>query len=86
MPKISAHFFGKGLSFGKYKAFLKLSENGDDVTIEEIKDMVGVDSLGYLDLEDLKKIATLGGKNGFCYACFDGKYPTELYSIRKDEE
>ncbi|MBE7083921.1 MAG: amidophosphoribosyltransferase [Clostridiales bacterium] len=47
-------------------------------SVEEIKDMVGVDSLGYLDLEDLKKIATLGGKNGFCYACFDGKYSTAI--------
>ena len=29
-------------------------------------------------LEDMKKIATCGGKNSFCYACFDGVYPTEL--------
>lgn len=47
-------------------------------TLEEIREMVGVDSLGYLDLEDLKKIATCGGKNGFCYACFDGNYSTEI--------
>ena len=40
--------------------------------------MIGVDTLGYLDLEDLKKIALCNGKNGYCYACFDGKYPTEL--------
>ena len=40
--------------------------------------MVGVDTLGYLDLSDMKKIATCGGKNSFCYACFDGKYPTEI--------
>ena len=45
-------------------------------TIEEIKEMVGVDSLHYLDLEDMKKIAKLNGKNGFCYACFDGNYST----------
>ncbi len=47
-------------------------------TVEEIRQMVGVDTLGYLDLEDMKKIATNGGKNGFCYACFDGDYPTEI--------
>ncbi len=47
-------------------------------TIEEIRQMVGVDTLGYLDLEDMKKIATMGGKNGFCYACFDGVYSTEI--------
>ncbi len=46
-------------------------------TQEEIKNMIGVDSLHYLDLEDMKSIATMGGKNGFCYACFDGKYATE---------
>ncbi len=47
-------------------------------TKEEIREMIGVDSLNYLDLEDMKKIATLGGKNGFCYACFEGKYATEI--------
>ncbi len=47
-------------------------------TLEEIRQIVGVDSLGYLDLEDLKKIATCDGKNSFCYACFDSNYPTEI--------
>ncbi len=46
-------------------------------TIEEIRQLVGVDSLNYLDLEDMKKIALMDGKNGFCYACFNGEYPTE---------
>ena len=52
-------------------------------TVEEIRQIVGVDSLGYLDLEDLKKIALCGGKNGFCYACFDGKYSTEIPTARE---
>ncbi|MBE5754486.1 MAG: amidophosphoribosyltransferase [Clostridiales bacterium] len=47
-------------------------------TVEEIRQMVGVDTLGYLDLEDLKKIALMDGQNSFCYACFDGKYSTEI--------
>ena len=47
-------------------------------TKDEIKEMIGVDSLNYLDLDDMKKIATMDGKNGFCYACFDGKYSTEI--------
>lgn len=46
-------------------------------TKEEIREMIGVDSLNYLALEDMKKIALLNGKNGFCYACFDGVYSTE---------
>jgi amidophosphoribosyltransferase len=47
-------------------------------SIEEIRQLVGVDTLGYLDLNDLKQIATCGGKNSFCYACFDGKYSTDI--------
>ncbi len=47
-------------------------------TKEEIREMIGVDSLNYLDLDDMKKIALNGGKNSFCYACFDGKYSTEI--------
>ena len=47
-------------------------------SLEEIRDIVGVDSLGYLDLDDLKKIALCDGKNSYCYACFDGKYSTEI--------
>lgn len=53
----------------------------NNYTCEEIRKMVGVDSLCYLDLEDMKKIALMGGKNGFCYACFDGKYATEIPQI-----
>ena len=49
-------------------------------TQEEIRQLIGVDSLHYLDLEDMKKIATQNGKNSFCYSCFDGKYPTETPS------
>jgi amidophosphoribosyltransferase len=45
---------------------------------EEIRQLIGVDSLNYLDLEDMKKIALMDGKNGFCYACFDGVYATEI--------
>jgi amidophosphoribosyltransferase len=46
-------------------------------SIEEIRKIIGVDTLGYLALEDIKKIALMNGKNSFCYACFDGDYPTE---------
>lgn len=47
-------------------------------TKEEIRQLIGVDSLNYLHLDDMKSIATRGGKNGFCYACFDGVYSTEI--------
>lgn len=47
-------------------------------TIDEIKDIIGVDSLGFLSLEDAKKIAACGNCKTFCTACFDGKYPTRV--------
>ena len=43
---------------------------------EEIRKMVGADSLGFLNLEDVEKIAEGSSARGYCTACFDGKYPT----------
>ena len=45
-------------------------------SIPEICKIIGADSLGYLGYEDVKKIAEGGHCTGFCYACFDEKYPT----------
>ena len=47
-------------------------------TVDEIADIIGVDSLGYLSIDHLLQIAD--GCEGFCTACFDGKYPTEVPS------
>ncbi len=47
-------------------------------TIPEIENIINVDSLGYLSLESLKKIAHGVDAKGFCTACFDGEYPTEI--------
>ena len=44
-------------------------------SIEEIKDLIGADSLCYLSLEGLLEAA--GGKDIYCTACFDGNYPIE---------
>ena len=46
-------------------------------TMDEIRDSIGVDSLGYLSVEHVKQLT--GGKlkdSEFCTACFDGDYPT----------
>ena len=43
----------------------------------EIREIIGVDSLGYLALESIMTFVP-GCKRGFCTACFDGKYPTEV--------
>lgn len=44
-------------------------------TVEEIRDMIGADSLGYLDVERLSEM--IGGDMGYCDACFTGNYPIE---------
>ena len=54
-------------------------------TQEEIRKLIGVDSLNYLDLEDMKKIGLENGKNSYCYSCFDGKYPTRIPDKQADK-
>ena len=48
-------------------------------TVAEIAELIGVDSLGYLRVEDVLRLPEAGC--GLCTACFDGKYPT---SVPKD--
>ncbi len=45
-------------------------------TVEEIAQIIGADSVGYLDLKNVSHL-TGGDGTGFCTACFDGNYPTE---------
>ena len=47
-------------------------------SVEEIREQIGADSLGYMRLEDLD--ATVGGIP-LCKACFDGNYPTETEEL-----
>ncbi|HDQ44711.1 MAG TPA: amidophosphoribosyltransferase [bacterium] len=49
----------------------------DKKSIEEIREFIGVDSLGYLSLEGLLGSVPEGG-NGYCHACFSGKYPIPI--------
>lgn len=44
-------------------------------TVEEIAELIGVDTLGYLPSQSLPQLV-----NGstFCSACFDGRYPTPI--------
>jgi len=49
------------------------------MSIPEIKNAIGADSLGFLDLEDLREmVGETTGDFHFCSACFDGNYPTEV--------
>ncbi len=49
-------------------------------TVDEIAEIIGVDSLGYLSIEGVRKMADGTDHGGFCTACFDGAYPTEVPS------
>ena len=46
-------------------------------TVEEIARIVGADTLGYLQLEDVTLVGEGSYCGGYCTACFDGNYPTE---------
>ncbi len=51
-------------------------------SIEEIGNIIGVDSLGYLPVNELKSLIN---SEDYCSSCFDGNYPTKIPSdTRKD--
>ena len=49
-------------------------------TLEEMRDILGVDSLGFLSVEGVKNIAE-GCGLGLCTGCFTGKYPAETPAV-----
>ena len=52
-----------------------------DKSIEEIRQIIGADSLTFLSLEGMMKaLGQTEGTQGFCTGCFTGDYPTEIYS------
>ena len=51
-------------------------------SMEEIAELIGVDTLGYLPVEKLDKLVE---SKHYCAACFDGEYPTQIpVDLRKD--
>ncbi|MHB8753693.1 MAG: amidophosphoribosyltransferase [Candidatus Acidiferrales bacterium] len=58
----------------------KLELIGAQNSIEQIREFIGADSLGYLSLESLRaSVEETGGE--FCTACYTGVYPTELVQL-----
>ncbi|MBQ6262545.1 MAG: amidophosphoribosyltransferase [Clostridia bacterium] len=47
-------------------------------SVEEMAKIIGVDSLGFLSVDNVKKIASGGTMKGLCSACFNGEYPTPV--------
>jgi len=50
-------------------------------TVEEIKEELGADSLGYLSLKGL--LSCVKNKENYCTACFTGDYPLEVHPQTK---
>ncbi|HEX9909269.1 MAG TPA: amidophosphoribosyltransferase [Desulfatiglandales bacterium] len=46
-------------------------------TVEEIRDYIGLDSLGYLSMDNLVR-STHIPREDLCFACFDGNYPVPI--------
>ncbi|MFK9092013.1 amidophosphoribosyltransferase [Bacillus salipaludis] len=50
-----------------------------DKSVEEIRELIGADSLTFLSEDGMVKTLSQCGTNGFCLGCFNGNYPTEIY-------
>ncbi len=54
-------------------------------SVEQIREEIGADSLEYLNMDNLFKIASESNIKDFCTGCFTGKYPIEVpEQIQKD--
>ena len=53
------------------------------LSIPEIREHLGVDSLAYLTLDGLIR-ATGSKQGGFCQGCFTGAYPVDVHLVEKE--
>ncbi len=51
-----------------------------DHSVDEIREIIGADSLGFLTLEGLRRVAESEFKRGICDACFSNEYPIPVDS------
>jgi amidophosphoribosyltransferase len=54
---------------------------GANHTVEEIGEILGVDSLGYISLEGM--VGAVESHGPFCNACFSGEYPAPLVDVKR---
>ena len=52
-------------------------------TADEIREIIGAESLGYMKLEDLQSMV---GELPICRACLDGKYPMDITGHTEDKK
>jgi amidophosphoribosyltransferase len=50
--------------------------------VEEVKNQIGADSLGFLGLDTLEELAP-DAQCGFCKGCFTDKYPIDVEKVRR---
>ena len=53
------------------------------LTIDEIAKEIGVDSLGFLSIDNVTRLGGCEKTDGFCTACFTGDYPTREPAIKQ---
>jgi len=58
---------------------------GSHKSVEEIRQFIEADSLGYLSLESLRK-AVADAEGSYCQACYTGKYPTDFVELKLQQE
>lgn len=77
-PFLNPCFFGTDID-GKDKLI------ACQMSLEEIRKMIGADSLGYLSVDSVNKIAA-DARCGFCDGCFTGNYPIPVpTTVMKDK-
>ncbi|MBZ0264401.1 amidophosphoribosyltransferase, partial [bacterium] len=57
-----------------------------DRTVEEVRDLLGVDSLGYLSVESLLNSVRREDGIDYCTACFTGDYPVPIEEEESKEQ
>jgi amidophosphoribosyltransferase len=66
-----AHPCFMGVDMGTYDELI-----AHKMSVDEIKDHIGCDSLHFLSLDGMMR--AIGKPQGYCNACFTGKYPIEI--------
>ena len=54
-----------------------------NMSVEEIREFIEADSLGYLSLEGMKKACGEDAEPTYCSACYTGRYPTEWVTVEQ---
>lgn len=55
------------------------------LSIDEINDFIGSDTLAYLTVDELEKTVE-DFKKGYCMACFTGEYPMEVPFVEEEQD